>query len=106
VLWLARGEDAMPVDPAWLTAGEAERAAGLRYTKRRTDYLLRRLAAKHAVAAAVGLSAQPGGGPDAATLAQIEVRNYPSGAPYVLLDGSPCGLGCPSPIGPAGQCAW
>jgi len=45
VLWLARGEDALRADPAWLTAGEAERAAGLRYTKRRTEYLLRRLAA-------------------------------------------------------------
>jgi len=82
----------VPADPAWLTAGEAERAAGLRYTKRRTEYLLRRLAAKHAVAAAVGLSARPGGRPDAATLAQIEIRNHPTGAPYVLLDGSPCGL--------------
>jgi 4'-phosphopantetheinyl transferase len=57
VLWLARGEDALPADPAWLTAGEAAHAAGLRYTKRRTEFLLRRLAAKHAVAAAVGVPA-------------------------------------------------
>ena len=92
LLWLARGEDALPADPVWLTGGEAAHAAGLRFTKRRTEYLLRRLTAKHAVAAAVGLPAQPGGGPDVAALAQIEVRNHPTGAPYVLLDGSPCGL--------------
>jgi 4'-phosphopantetheinyl transferase len=47
---------------------------------------LRRLAAKHAVAAAVGLPT------DADTLRRIEVRNAPSGAPYVLVDGVPAGL--------------
>jgi len=83
VRWLARGEDAFPAGLSWLTPGEAARAAGLRYTKRRTEYLLRRLAAKHAVAAALGL---------AGDLARIEVRNAPSGAPYVLVDGAPCGL--------------
>jgi 4'-phosphopantetheinyl transferase len=83
VRWLARGEDAFPAGLSWLTPGEAARAAGLRYTKRRTEYLLRRLAAKHAVAAALGLTGD---------LARIEVRNAPSGAPYVFVDGAPCGL--------------
>jgi 4'-phosphopantetheinyl transferase len=84
--WLARGEHALPDGSAWLTPGEAGYAAGLRFTKRRTEFLLRRLTAKHAIAAALGLSAQP------ADLARIEVRNAPSGAPYVLVDGAPAGL--------------
>jgi 4'-phosphopantetheinyl transferase len=86
VRWLARGEAAIPTDPGWLTPVEAGYAAGLRYTKRRTEYLLRRLAAKHAVAAVVGLPTEPAG------LARVEVRNAPSGAPYVLVDGAPAGV--------------
>jgi len=86
VRWLARGEDSLPADLAWLTPGEAARAAGLRHTKRRTEYLLRRVAAKHAVAAVAGLAV------DDAALARIEVRNAPGGAPFVLVDGAPCGL--------------
>jgi 4'-phosphopantetheinyl transferase len=84
--WLARGEQALPADPGWLSTGEARRAAGLRYTKRRTEYLLRRLAAKHAVAAAVRLPTDP------AALARIEIRNAPSGKPYVVVDGAPAGV--------------
>ncbi len=89
--WLVRGEDALPADVGWLAAGEASYAAGLRYTKRRTEYLLRRLAAKHAVAGALGLPAHTAGG-SAAPLARIEISHLPSGAPRALLDGAPCGL--------------
>jgi 4'-phosphopantetheinyl transferase len=81
--WLARGEDALPADLSWLTPREGQRAAGLRYTKRRTEYLLRRLAAKHAVAAVLGLGGE---------VARVEVGNAPTGAPYVLVDGAPVGL--------------
>jgi 4'-phosphopantetheinyl transferase len=84
--WLARGENRLPADLRWLTGAEGQHADGLRYTKRRTEYLLRRLTAKHAVAALLGLPA------NSATLARIEVRNRPTGAPYVLLDTDPCGL--------------
>lgn len=84
--WLARGEDALPDGLGWLTPAEAARAAGLRYPKRRTEYLLRRLTGKHAVAAVLGLPADP------AALARIEVANAPSGAPYALVDGVPAGL--------------
>lgn len=63
--------------------GKAASLAGLRYTKRRTEYLLRRLVTKHAVAAVIGRPADP------ATLAGIEVRNVASGAPYVYADGAP-----------------
>jgi 4'-phosphopantetheinyl transferase len=84
--WLARGENDLPADPDWLTAGEAARAARLRYSKRRTEYLLRRFTAKHAVAAVLGLPADPPG------LARIETGNAPTGAPYVLVDGAPAGV--------------
>lgn len=84
--WLARGEDSIPAGLGWLAPGEIERVAGLRFTKRRTEYLLRRLVAKHAVAAAAGLPADP------AALCRIDVRNAPDGAPYVLVEGAPAGL--------------
>ena len=85
--WLARGEDALPAGVGWLAQGEMRRAASMSYTKRRTEYLLRRLVAKHTVAALTGR--QPA---DPAVLASIEVRNAPSGAPYVVVDGAPIGL--------------
>ena len=85
--WLALGEDALPAGEQWLAPSEADSLAGLRYTKRRTEYLLRRLVTKHAVASVTGRPTDPD------TLAGIEVRNAPSGAPYVYVDGAPLGLG-------------
>lgn len=81
--WLALGEDALPAGDQWLAPSEAATLAGLRFTKRRTEYLLRRLVAKHAVAAVTGRPTNP------AALAAIEVRNAPSGAPYVCAQGTP-----------------
>jgi 4'-phosphopantetheinyl transferase len=86
--WLARGEHELPADLGWLTPGEAERAARMRFTKRRTEYLLRRWVGKQAVAAAL----MPAASPELATLRRIEVANRPTGAPYVLVDGEPVGL--------------
>ena len=85
--WLALGEEALPPQEQWLTPGEAAILARLRYTKRRTEFLLRRLVTKHAVASVTGRSTDP------ATLAGIEVRNAPSGAPYVCVDGVPIEVG-------------
>ena len=85
--WLALGEDALPHGQQWLTPGEAAVLSGLRYTKRRTEYLLRRLVTKQAVASVIGEAMDP------ALLARIEVRNAPSGAPYVIVDGVPLELG-------------
>ena len=84
--WMARGEHELPPERVWLTEAEVRRAGDLRFTKRRTEYLLRRWVCKHAVAGAAGL---PG---DLPSLARIEVANRPSGAPYVRLDGQPLGL--------------
>ncbi len=57
--WLARGEGQVPPGQQWLTGAEAARAGAMRFTKRRNEYLVRRYAGKCAVAAAVGLPADP-----------------------------------------------
>lgn len=85
--WLALGEDALPAGDRWLAPQEAAVVAKLRHTKRRTEYLLRRLVTKHAVASVTGRPT------DAVALAEIEVRNAPGGAPYVCVDGAPLAVG-------------
>jgi 4'-phosphopantetheinyl transferase len=84
--WLARGEAELPPDDAWLAPSEAARLAGMRYTKRRTEYRLRRWTGKQAVAAVAGID------PVLSRLASIEVLNRRTGAPYVVLDGEPIGV--------------
>lgn len=86
VRWLFRGEHELPDGNRWLTAREGQRAASMRFTKRRTEYLLRRWVGKHAVAVATGA------GTDPEELARIEIANRANGAPYVLFDGQPLGL--------------
>jgi 4'-phosphopantetheinyl transferase len=84
--WIARGEGQVPAGQQWLTGAEATRAAGMRFTKRRNEYLVRRYAGKCAVAAAVGLPSEP------ADLGRIGVLNRMTGAPYVEVDGRALGL--------------
>lgn len=84
--WLAVGEAAIPDGVEWLSAAEAARGATMRFTKRRTEYRLRRLAGKRAVAAALGRPTT------SASLAGIEVLNRRGGAPYVVVDGIPAPL--------------
>ena len=79
--WLAIGEDQIPVGREWLTEAEGTRAASMRFRKRRTEYLLRRLAGKRAVAAIIGLPADP------ASLGRVGVLNRPTGAPFAQVDG-------------------
>lgn len=79
--WLAVGEHTIPAGDAWLAPAEAARASGMRFTKRRTEYRLRRLAGKRAVAAALGRSVEETG------LAAIQLLNRPGGAPYVVVEG-------------------
>lgn len=81
--WLARAESQLPPAGEWLTPAERGRAEGLRYTKRRMDFLLGRWTLKLAVARASGWP------DDAATLARIEGRNAPDGAPELFVDGRP-----------------
>ena len=83
---MARGEREVPESGAWLTPDESTVAAGMRFSKRRSEYLLRRWVCKQAVAAAIGLPT------DAASLGGIQVLNHPTGAPYVIAEGAPPGL--------------
>lgn len=76
----------MPQDEHWLTEAEAARAAAMRFTKRRNEYLLRRYAGKRAVAAALGSSSDP------RSLGRIGVLNRMTGAPYAQVDGRDLGL--------------
>jgi len=84
--WIARGEPHLPSGTSWLTPFEERRASSMRYTKRRTEYLVRRLTAKHAVLATLGWQV------DVRTLARVSVPNRLTGAPYVEVDGEPLGL--------------
>ena len=85
--WLARAEERLPSVGEWLTAAERRWADGLRYTKRRTDFLLARWTLKLAVARVLGW-------PDDVTgLARIESRPAPGGAPLLYVDGQPAARG-------------
>jgi 4'-phosphopantetheinyl transferase len=81
LLWLAGSEHDLPADPSWLTPTERERAGGMRFTKRRNDYLLGRWVGKNAVARALGRSVAP------ADLAAIAITNAEDGAPEVRVAG-------------------
>lgn len=85
--WFACGEDRIPAGINWLHPAEQRRLAHYRFTKRRTEYCLRRAAGKYAVAAALGLPAER-----PADLRRIGVLTAPGGAPYVVVDDAPVGL--------------
>jgi 4'-phosphopantetheinyl transferase len=87
ILWLAQSERDLPEGPDWLTPFERERAEGMRFAKRRTDYLLARWVGKRAVALALG---HPLG---AETLARIAIVNAEDGAPEARFDGVPAPVG-------------
>ena len=84
--WLAAGEPSLPGGCDWLSPREAGHLDTLRFTKRRTEFLLRRRTGKLAVAAALGLDV------DDATLARVEILNRLTGAPYVQIDGDRAAL--------------
>jgi 4'-phosphopantetheinyl transferase len=89
--WHSLGELSRPEAADWLTAGEAERAATMRFTKRRDEWLLARWTAKQALAAELGLAG------DLGSLARIEIRTIiggeAQGAPEVFIDGVRCQIG-------------
>lgn len=83
IVWSSHHESELPPEAGWLSAREAARAASMRYTKRHTEYLLARFAAKTALARRLELA------PDPAVLARLEIRNAADGAPEAWLDGAP-----------------
>jgi 4'-phosphopantetheinyl transferase len=88
--WLARGEHEIPEHTAWLVPVEADRLAQLRFTKRRTEYLLRRWTAKQAIATALDMDEDVAR--DTTALSRIAVLNHMTGAPYALVDGKHVGV--------------
>ena len=85
--WLARAEWQLPREVRWLTVTERCHAESMRYTKRRTDFLLNRWTLKLAVARVLGWP------DDDAVLARIEGRTARDGAPELFVDGQPAGRG-------------
>ncbi len=83
VRWLARGVHDVPESADWLSPAESARLAGLRFTKRRTELRLARWTAKQAIVRALDLAA------DAATLARVEIRAAPTGAPAAFVGDEP-----------------
>ncbi len=84
--WLARGEEHLPGDSSWLSQGEANYVNAKRFTKRRTEFLVARWAAKHALGQVLSTPLTLAG------LRRIEVRHAASGAPVACLDGEPVDL--------------
>ena len=80
--WWAGHEENLPAGLDWLSARERARVDALRFTKRRTEHLLRRWVGKRTVAAVTGRPT------DLGSLARIEVLNRATGAPYVSIDGA------------------
>lgn len=79
--WLAHGERDLPTSLEWLSNRERAHLDTIRFSKRRDEYLTRRWTAKCAVVTVLELDHA------AATLASVEIRNRPSGAPYVEISG-------------------
>jgi len=80
--WLLVGAADVPEGDGWLSAGERDVQAGLRFPKRRSDWRLGRWTAKRAVAAFLG-------GPEPTA---VEVVAAGDGAPEALVDGLPAGV--------------
>lgn len=86
VYWLEQTGTDVPAGNHWLGASEAMRLERMRFAKRRADWRLGRWAAKHALALHLNLPLHP------VSLARIEIRPEPSGAPEVFLDGQSAAL--------------
>jgi 4'-phosphopantetheinyl transferase len=81
VQWLARGMDDVPASADWLSSAEARHLASLRFAKRSTEMRLARWTVKQAVVRALDLD------DDSATLAAVEIRAAPTGAPVLFIGG-------------------
>ena len=81
--WLEQTDADVPANNDWLGANETIRLEGLRFAKRRADWRLGRWTAKRALAACLSIPENH------RTLADIEIRPAPSGAPEVFLASRP-----------------
>jgi 4'-phosphopantetheinyl transferase len=80
ISWLEQTETDVPAENQWLSVKEMSRLAAMPIPKRRADWRLGRWTAKQAVAAILNLRT---------SLANIEIRPAPSGAPEVFLHDQP-----------------
>ena len=89
-VWHSRYEAEQPASLHWLSAAETARVGELRFSKRRSEWLTGRPAAKEAVASVVG-------GEKELSLARIEIRSVASGpaegAPVAYVDGEAVQVG-------------
>ena len=83
VYWAEQTQADLPARIDWLSERELATLSGLRFAKRRADWLLGRWTAKRALASYLSV---PG---DACALTAIELRPAPSGAPQAFLAGQP-----------------
>lgn len=83
VYWFEQTSADLPLDNGWLSAGETVRVNGMPFARRRDDWRLGRWTAKRAVSACLRLPTDP------KSLARIEIRAEPSGAPEVVLSHGP-----------------
>jgi len=83
VYWLEQAASEVPAHDKWLSAKDAAFLAGLRFAKRRADWRLGRWTAKRALAIYWNIPSDP------KTLAEIEIRPEPSGAPQAFLADKP-----------------
>lgn len=86
VYWFEQHEVDMPAEPehnGWLGASERVHLAGLRFPKRRADWLLGRWTAKRAVARCLSLPCH------LSALVDLEIRAAADGAPEAFLAGEP-----------------
>jgi 4'-phosphopantetheinyl transferase len=81
IFWLQQTEANVPAEKDWLAPAELLRIEGMRFLKRRRDYLLGRWTAKCALAAYLDWPTY------ADVLSDIDVGTAPSGAPTVMIRG-------------------
>ncbi len=79
--WLTQTLADVPEGESWLSDGERRILSGLRFDKRRKDWLLGRWTAKRALCAAQAL--------ESPILSTIEIRAAADGAPEAFRDGEP-----------------
>ncbi len=80
VYWLEQTEADVPAENDWLSANEAVCLKGLRFVKRRADWLLGRWTAKLALSIYLAVPALP------EIFEKIEIRPAPSGAPEAFFN--------------------
>jgi 4'-phosphopantetheinyl transferase len=79
VYWLEQVERDVPPENEWLSTAETIRLKGIQFPKRSADWRLGRWTAKHAVASYLNLPVCY------QSLAEIEIRPAPCGAPEIFL---------------------